>query len=107
MFRLTHAIEHLKSQICVSVVVADEEWVPENLCAKYVNTPALLVRKSEMERHFNEKDRLTAPVDFVVAGDAFDVRGLHVVIREHPAGGGILTLVLAAGVPDHVFTGRH
>lgn len=85
--------------------MADEEWVPENLCAEYVNTPVLLVRKSELKHHFNEQDRLIPPVEFVVAGDAFDARGLHVVIREHPAGG-ILTLVLAAGVPDHAFTGR-
>lgn len=31
LFRLTHAIEHLRSQGWVNAVVADEEWVPDTL----------------------------------------------------------------------------
>lgn len=111
LFRLTHAIEHLKSLGWVSAVVADEEWEAGTLYSEYADTSALLVRKSELQRHFNEQGRLTAPVEFIVvgdsrvAGDALNARELHVVIREHPAGGGLLTLVLAAGVPEHAFTG--
>lgn len=31
LFRLTHAIEYLKSQGWVNAVVTDEEWVPDTL----------------------------------------------------------------------------
>ncbi|EGT0627992.1 DUF2913 family protein [Citrobacter freundii] len=55
LFRLTRAIEHLKSQGWVNAVVTDEEWVPDTLFAEYANTSALLVRKSELQRHFNEQ----------------------------------------------------
>lgn len=102
LFRLTYAIEHLKSQGWVNAVVADEEWVPETLSAEYADVSALLVRKSELQRHFNEQGQQSAPVDFVVvgdarvAGDALDARGLRYVIREQHAGGCILVLVPSA-----------
>ncbi|MCU6244338.1 DUF2913 family protein, partial [Enterobacter asburiae] len=69
LFRLTHAIEHLKSQGWVNAVVADEEWVPETLSAEYADVSALLVRKSELQRHFTEQGQQSAPVDFIVVGD--------------------------------------
>lgn len=99
LFRLTHAIEHLKSQGWVNAVVADEEWAPETLYTEYANTPALLVRKSELQRHFNERGQQTAPVDFIVAGDsrvvgdAFDARELRYATGEQHAGGCLLTLL--------------
>lgn len=69
LFRLTHAIELLKSQGWVNAVVVHEEWVPASLFTEYANTSALLVRKSELQRHFNEQGQQTAPVDFIVIGD--------------------------------------
>lgn len=102
LFRLTHAIEHLKSQGRVNAVVVDEEWVPETLSTEYANTSALLVRKSELQRHFNEQGQQTTPVEFVVAGDVravcdvFDARELMYVIREQHAGWCILVLMPSA-----------
>ncbi|WP_436882714.1 DUF2913 family protein [Enterobacter asburiae] len=98
LFRLTHAIEHLKSQGWVNAVVADEEWVPETLYTEYANTPALLVRNSELQRHFNEQGQQTAPVDFIVAGDsrvvgdAFGALELRYSVREYHDGGCLLAL---------------
>ena len=102
LFRLTHAIEHLKSQGWVNAVVADEEWLPETLSTEYANTPALLVRKSELQRHFNEQGQQTAAVEFVavgearVAGEAFDAWELRYVIREQHVTWCILVLVPSA-----------
>lgn len=102
LFRLTHAIEHLKSQGWVNAVVTDEEWVPDTLFAEYANTSALLVRKSELQRHFTEEGKQSAPVDFIVAGevrvvcDAFDVRELRYALGEQRAGGCLLSLLPVA-----------
>lgn len=102
LFRLTHAIENLKSQGWVNAVVADEEWVPETLYTEYANTSALLVRKSELQRHFNEQGQQTAPVAFIVAGDsrvvgeAFDARELRYAPGEQHAGGCMLSLLPVA-----------
>lgn len=35
LFRLTQAIEHLKSQDWVNAVVSDDEWQPQTLIAEY------------------------------------------------------------------------
>lgn len=99
LFRLTHAIEYLRSQGWVNAVVADEEWVPETLYTEYANTSALLVRKSELQRHFNELGQQTAPVAFIVAGDsrvvgdALETRELRYATGEQHAGGCLLTLL--------------
>lgn len=88
LFRLTHAIEYLRAQGWVNAVVSDEEWEPESLYAEYADVSALLVRKSELQRHFTEQGRQSAPVDFIVAGDSrvvgdiLSVRELRYVIRE-------------------------
>ncbi|MEL5428856.1 DUF2913 family protein [Serratia nevei] len=99
LFRLTQAIEHLKSQGWVNAVVADEEWVPETLYTEYANTFALLVRKSELQRHFNEQGQQTAPVEFIVAGDTrvvgdvLERRKLRYATGEQHAGGCLLSLL--------------
>ncbi|EOC9631795.1 DUF2913 family protein [Enterobacter ludwigii] len=104
LFRLTHAIEHLKLQGWVNAVVTDEEWVPESLYTEYENTSALLVRKSELQRCFNEQGLQSAPVEFVVvgearvAGDAFDARELRYVMREQHVTWCILVLMPSAQV---------
>lgn len=99
LYRLTYAIEQLKSQGWVNAVVADEEWVPESLYTEYANASALLVRKSELHRHFNEQGQQSAPVDFIVigdycvVGDVLDVRELRYTTGEQHAGWCILVLV--------------
>lgn len=108
LFRLTQAIELLKSLGWVNAVVADEEWVPETLYTEYANTSALLVRKSELQRHFTEEGKQSAPVDFIVVGDpsdvgdAFDARGLRYTTGEQHAGWCLLSLLPAAdaGIPE-------
>lgn len=102
LFRLTPAIEHLKSQGWVNTVVADEEWVPETLYTEYANTAALLVRKSELLRHFTDEGKQSAPVEFVVAGevrvvgDAFEAWELRYATGEQHAGGCLLSLLPVA-----------
>lgn len=102
LFRLTHAIEYLKSQGWVNAVVADEEWKPDSLYTEYANVSALLVRKSELQRHFNEQGQHTAPVEFIVVGDcrvvgdAFDERELCYAPGEQHAGGCLLSLLPVA-----------
>ncbi|MCU6244148.1 DUF2913 family protein [Enterobacter asburiae] len=99
LFRLTHAIEHLKSQGWVNAVVADEEWVPETLYTEYADVSALLVRKSELQRHFNEQGQQSAPVAFIVVGDSrmvgdvFDARALRYATHEQRADWRFLTLL--------------
>lgn len=101
LFRLTHAIEYLKSQGWVNAVVADEEWVPEILYTEYANTSALLVRKSELQRHYTEQGQQSAPVDFIVVGDCrvvgdvLDARKLRYAIREQHAVWCLLSLLPA------------
>lgn len=102
LFRLTHAIEYLRSQGWINAVVADEEWEPASLYAEYTDVSALLVRKSELQRHFNEQGQQTAPVEFVVAGEgrvvgaAFGARELCYATGEQHAGGCLLSLLPVA-----------
>lgn len=102
LYRLTYALEQLKSQGWDSAVVADDEWIPEMLYEEYADVPVLLVRKSELQHHFTLQGRQSAPVNFMVAGDSgvvgnvFDVRELRYAIREHHTGWCILALLPAA-----------
>ncbi|WP_338092805.1 DUF2913 family protein [Lelliottia aquatilis] len=104
LFRLTHAIEYLRSQGWINAVVSDEEWVPGALYAEYADVSALLVRKSELQRHFTEEGKQSAPVAFIVAGevrvvcDAFDARDLRYATGEQHAGGSLLSLLPVADV---------
>ena len=108
LFRLTHAIEYLRSQGWVNAVVTDDEWIPGSLYAEYADVSALLVRKSELQRHFTEQGQQSAPVDFIVAGDsrvvgdALDTRELRYKMGEQHAGWCLLSLLPAADVniPD-------
>lgn len=99
LLRLTHAIKTLKSQGWINAVVADDEWTPETLYAGYADVAALLVRKSELQRHFTEEGQQSAPVDFIVVGDSrrvgdvFDAGALRYMRREQNTGWCILTLV--------------
>lgn len=98
LFRLTHAIEYLRSQSWVNAVVTDDEWEPASLYAEYTDVSALLVRKSELQRHFTDKGQQSASVDFIVVGDrcvvgdVLDARELRYVIREQHAGWCLLSL---------------
>lgn len=106
LFRLTHAIDYLQSQGWVNAVVTDEEWEPGSLCADYVDIPALLVRKSELQRYFTTLGQQSAPIDFMVVGDGrmvgdvLDSRELRYVIREQHVGWCILALLPSASLTD-------
>lgn len=69
LYRLTYAIEQLKSQGWVNAAVSDEEWDIEVLGEEYCDTDALLVRKSALTHGFSSEGKLVAPVEFLVAGD--------------------------------------
>lgn len=103
-FRLTHAIEHLRSQGWVNAVVTDDEWNAEALFAEYAGESALLVRKSELQRHYTERGQPSAPVAFIVAGDTgvvgdvLNARVLRYVIQEQHEGGGLLSRLPSADI---------
>lgn len=88
----------------MKAVVTDEEWVPELLYVEYADVSALLVRKSELQRHFTEEGQHSAPVDFIVAGDsrivsdALDAQGLRYMKGEQHAGGCLLSLLPSADI---------
>jgi hypothetical protein len=69
LYRLTYAIEELKSQGWVNTVVSDGEWESEGLAEEYNGTNALLVRKSALTRGFSDEGKLVTPVEFLVVGD--------------------------------------
>ncbi|MEH4989281.1 DUF2913 family protein [Enterobacter ludwigii] len=99
LFRLTHAIEYLRSQGWVNAVVTDEEWIPGALYTEYADVSALLVRKSELQRHFTEEGKQSAPVDFIVVGDSrvvsdsLGARELRYTTSEKHAGWCLLSLL--------------
>lgn len=88
LYRLTYAIEQLKSQGWVNAVVSDGDWNSEILTEEYNNTDALLVRKSALIHGFSDEGKLVAPVEFLVVGNLpacvaiFQVHALCVVVQE-------------------------
>lgn len=99
LFRLTYAIEHLKSLGWVNAVVADAEWQSQALQAEYAGTDALLVRKSELVRQFAEDGRLTGDIAFRVVGDSrvvvdvLNAGGFDCALHEQHGGGCLLILL--------------
>ncbi|MCU6209142.1 DUF2913 family protein [Enterobacter cloacae] len=70
LYRLTYAIEQLKSQGWVNAVVSDEDWDNDALLVQeYSDMDALLVRKSALTGGFSEEGKLVAPVEFLVTGN--------------------------------------
>ena len=69
LYRLTYAIEQLKSQGWVNAVVSDQEWGTEALTEEYRDIDALLVRKSALTDGFSNEGKLVAPVEFLVTGN--------------------------------------
>ncbi|HHA1669485.1 TPA: DUF2913 family protein [Enterobacter roggenkampii] len=69
LYRLTYAIEQLKSQGWVNVALSDVEWLSEALVEEYRDMDALLVRKSALTGGYSDVGKLTAPVEFLVTGD--------------------------------------
>ncbi|MES3577335.1 DUF2913 family protein [Enterobacter cloacae] len=70
LYRLTYAIEQLKSQGWINAVVSDRDW--DNgalLVQEYSDTDALLVRKSALTGGFSDEGKLVAPVEFLVTGN--------------------------------------
>lgn len=99
LYRLTYAIEDLKSLGWINGVVSDEEWEPDELLAEYAGTPGLLVRKSELVQNYSEQGALQSPVSFVIAGDlsvvtaVMEARTLRFTLHAGKAGGGLLSLL--------------
>lgn len=70
LYRLTYAIELLKSQGWVNAAVSDRDWDNEALLVEgYREMDALLVRKSALTGGFSEEGKLVAPVEFLVTGN--------------------------------------
>lgn len=70
LFRLTYAIEQLKSQGWVNAAVNDGDWNNETLLVQeYSDTNALLVRKSALTSGFSDEGKLVEPVEFLVTGN--------------------------------------
>jgi len=69
LYRLTYAIEQLKSQGWGNAVVSDDEWDYGLLAEEYRGTDALLVKKTGLTRGFSDEGKLLAPVEFIATGD--------------------------------------
>lgn len=88
LYRLTCAIEQLKSQGWVNAAVSDSGWNPEALAEEYDDRAALLVKKSALTRGFSNEGKLVAPIEFKVVGglsacmEAFQTHTLPAVILE-------------------------
>jgi hypothetical protein len=88
LFRLTYAIEAIKSQGWINAAVVDAEWDIPALLAEYDNVSALLVRKSDLVRQFTDDGQLTGAVSFLAKGamtvvcEALQVQGLRYAVRD-------------------------
>lgn len=70
LYRLTYAIEQLKSQGWLNAAVSDGDWDNEALLVQeYSDTDTLLVRKSALTGGFSEEGKRVAPVKFLVTGN--------------------------------------
>ncbi len=98
LFRLTHAVEHIRTHGWINAVVEDAEWDCERLQAEYRASSALLIKKSDLARSFSEDGALLAPVHFLVMGDTeaivevFMARELGATVTNQQAGWGMVTL---------------
>lgn len=87
LYRLTFAIEQLKSQGWLNAVVSDGDN-EALLIEEYSGTDALLVRKSALTCGFSDEGKLVAPVEFLVTGnlpvciEVFKAHALPSVILE-------------------------
>lgn len=89
LYRLTHAIEQLKSQGWINAAASDRDWNNETLLVQeYSDTNALLVRKSALTHGFSDEGKLIAPIEFLVTGDlsscmaVFQAHELHIVLLK-------------------------
>ncbi|MBF7979208.1 MULTISPECIES: DUF2913 family protein [Rahnella] len=86
LYRLTYAIEQLKSQGWINAVINDDDWDEKSLSEDYGNSVALLVKKSALTCGFSDDGKLVEPVEFRVLGDmsacidAFQTHVLQVAI---------------------------
>ncbi|KFB99327.1 hypothetical protein GTGU_04330 [Trabulsiella guamensis ATCC 49490] len=98
LFRLTYAIEYLKSQGWQNVVMADNEWVPYSFQAEFSGMLVLLVKKSELVQHFSVEGWLQRPIDFWVMGhiaivsETLEKYALSYTIKEQSHGWCTITL---------------
>ncbi|MBM1020244.1 DUF2913 family protein [Enterobacter sp. A11] len=99
LFQLTYAIEALKAQGWINAAVADYEWDLSALAAEYGDVSALLVRKSDLVRHFSDEGQLTGHVEFLVKGELdtvvaeFDIQTLRYTTETTMENCSMLTLL--------------
>jgi len=89
LYRLTYAIEQLRSQGWVNAAVSDGDWDNEALLVQeYSDTDALLVRKSALTDGFSDEGKLIVPIEFLAMGNlsacmaAFQAHAFHVVVLK-------------------------
>lgn len=89
LYRLTYAIEQLKSQGWNIAVMSDEDRDNEALLVQeYSDTDTLLVRKSALTGGLLDEGKLVAPVEFQVTGNlsacmaVFQAHALPVVVLK-------------------------
>ncbi|QLK60055.1 DUF2913 family protein [Enterobacteriaceae bacterium Kacie_13] len=88
LYRLTFAIEQLKSQGWANAAVSDDDWDQDALAEEYDDSAALLVKKSALTRGFSDDGKLVELVEFRVLGDmsacmeAFQTHTLPAVILD-------------------------
>lgn len=98
LFRLTHAVEDIRSQGWINAVVEDTDWDCKLLRAEYRTSSALLIKKSDLARSFSEDGVLLAPVHFLVTGDTGTIveilmaRELSATVNDPQAEWGMVTL---------------
>ncbi|ECE6019982.1 hypothetical protein DL121_17395 [Salmonella enterica subsp. enterica] len=98
LFRLFCIIDALKAKGWVNAVIADDEWDISALLAEYPNDSVLLVKKSDLVRHFAEDGQLIGEVTFLMKGEpdtatvALDTYPLHYTIHTDHDDYSMLTL---------------
>ena len=98
LFRLTYAIETLKTQGWINAAITDGEWDIPALLTEYDDVSALLVKKSDLMQHFADDGQLIGAIEFAVKGqfqvvsDAFNTQNLHHSLPEPDSGEVIMIL---------------
>lgn len=70
LFRLTSAIAQLKANVWISDTLADNVWNVAVLSTEYRDISALLVRKTELNNHYDDEGNLLECINFLITGDA-------------------------------------
>lgn len=69
LFRLTHAIEHLKAEGWRNELIDISEWHADTIQGEDLEGSALYVVKSALTSAFTSDGRLIAPIEFLIVGN--------------------------------------